>query len=243
MTKRQQKRRYRNSLAFVESGLTACVGNANDLLAGATSLLKSGLHAPALSLSILTLEELGKACFIDGLLYARPDHQKSEDFVKGTRSHHGKLRVVHLLPLLIAAIAREDMRYNQEQRFNQTIAIVAQNFQTAKNDVLRLANISLLSELDGWKQSGFYSAPQNNGFVKPAEAVEKPIAESVHKLAAVAVDGLNFVFKPDNIQRYIATARKCRSVLSEPDHTAIEEQAELWIRDLFEVNSETDLVD
>ena len=54
------KRKYRNDLGFIEQGFRACWQNTQDLTNAAKHLLDNGLHAPALSLSVLALEEIGK---------------------------------------------------------------------------------------------------------------------------------------------------------------------------------------
>ena len=53
------KRKYRNTLEFVESGFRACWENALDLNAASQKLHDGGFHATGLSLSVLALEELG----------------------------------------------------------------------------------------------------------------------------------------------------------------------------------------
>jgi AbiV family abortive infection protein len=85
------KRKYRNTLEFVESGFRACWENALDLNAASQKLHDGGFHATGLSLSVLALEELGKLTAIDGLLFSRQDDYKSAAFLKANRSHASKL--------------------------------------------------------------------------------------------------------------------------------------------------------
>ena len=56
----RSKRRYRNPLEFVEQGFHACWRNGQDLVAASKGLIDQGLHAPGLSLAVLSLEEIGK---------------------------------------------------------------------------------------------------------------------------------------------------------------------------------------
>src|SRR6266851_5564071 len=82
MSSRSETRKYRNSLEFIERGFQACWHNAQDLVLASKKLIDGELHAPALSLAVLALEELAKLCAIDGLLFARHDDHKSEAFFK-----------------------------------------------------------------------------------------------------------------------------------------------------------------
>ena len=104
MSDPRRKRRYRNNLDFVEAGLCACWRNANELVAASKNLIDRGQHAPALSLSVLALEELGKMCAIDGLVFARSNDDKAQRFDKSLRGHDVKLAALQLLPLFISAL-------------------------------------------------------------------------------------------------------------------------------------------
>jgi len=110
MSEQRSKRRYGNTLEFVEGGLLACWHNAHDLIAASKSLIDQGLHAPALSLATLSLEEIGKMCAVEGLLFSRSDDHKSHTFVKSQRSHDIKLAALPLLPFLIDNLSRVDPR-------------------------------------------------------------------------------------------------------------------------------------
>jgi AbiV family abortive infection protein len=65
---RPSKRKFRSSLEFVEAGFRACLQNAQDLVSASQKLIAAELHAPALSVAVLALEELGKLFALDGLL-------------------------------------------------------------------------------------------------------------------------------------------------------------------------------
>jgi len=113
MDETHNKRGYRNDLEFVEAGFRACWQNANDLIAGSKSLMQQGFHAPALSLAVLALEEVGKMCATDGLLFARPDDDKSKRFGKSQRDHDTKLGALSLIALFISNISRVDPRHGK----------------------------------------------------------------------------------------------------------------------------------
>jgi AbiV family abortive infection protein len=87
MKSHRRRRKYRNSLGYVERAFRACLLNASDLVAASKALIGEGLNAPALALSVLALEELGKLLAIDGLLFARSDDHKAMTFHKSGKSH------------------------------------------------------------------------------------------------------------------------------------------------------------
>ena len=110
------KRNYRNNLEFVEASFTACWHNAQDLIKGAKVLLDNSLPAPALSLSVLALEELGKLFCIGGLLYARTDDDKAKAFAKSLKNHSIKLSAFEIFPALLGDIASADPGYPHPKR-------------------------------------------------------------------------------------------------------------------------------
>jgi AbiV family abortive infection protein len=227
------RRNYRNNLEFIEAGFKACWHNTRDLVKGAKVLLDSSLHAPALSVSVLAIEELGKLICIDGLLFARTDDHKAEAFAKSLRSHSVKLSALEAFPLLLGHIAAVDPRYKTELPFRQTIAIGISDLKERGNCVLSLLEDGSFHGLDQWKQSGFYSQPKGRSFVSPAEAVKRDISEAVYMLAWRASSMLDFLLKRGNLERYIGSARGLRSKLSDEDHRAIENLSERVFADLF----------
>lgn len=218
------KRNYRNTLDFVESGFRACWHNAKDLLSASQKLMDGGLQAPALSLSVLTLEELGKLLAIDGLLYARVDDDKSTAFTKSGRSHASKLALLDLFPLLLLNLTGTDPRYGKEKRFNAALAISVQDVKDAANAVLQELGEGSFHGLDTWKQRGFYaSAAGGEGrFITPSEAVSPSLAKAVHRLAWRAVTTLDFVLKGGSLERYLENARSVRAALTEEEHRELE---------------------
>ena len=178
------KRAYRNALEFVESGFRACWQNAKDLLSASQKLIDGGLHAPALSLGVLALEELGKLFAIDGLLYARLEDHKSMVFIKSGRSHTSKLAFLELFPLLLLNLTRADPRYGKEERFNAALAISVQDLKEAGNAVMEELGEGNFLGLDRWKQQGFYAVVYQR-----EQAAEQPV-KGFHRSSSV--------FLPDN---------------------------------------------
>lgn len=227
------KRNYRNNIEFVEAGFTACWHNSQDLVKGAKLLLDNSLHAQALSLSVLALEELGKLFCIDGILFAHATDHKAQTFAKSLKSHSTKLSALELFPLLLDKIASLDPRYKTDARFKQTMAISFSNLNERGNQVTSMLKSGTFDELDKWKQYGFYSQSKNDTFIKPNDAVEPEVAEAVYMLAWRASSSLDFLLKQGNLDRYMAFARELRSKLSESDHQEIEQVSKRMLDDLF----------
>jgi len=227
------KRRYRNALEQVEQGLRACWRNAHDLVKASDQLLAAELHAPAISLAVLALEELAKLAAIDGLLYARPDDGKADLFKRATKSHAVKLSVLETLPLLIGNLARSDPRYGTEQRFNLALAMSIEQLRADGNAVMAELRGGAFQKLDDWKQRGFYTSCTGSGFVAPSSAVLPTFARQVRQLAWRATTTLDFVMKAGNLERYIDQARSIRSKLSEGQHREMEALGERLAAELF----------
>ena len=100
-----RKQSYTSSMDILEAGFVACWHNIRDLVASAKLLKEHGKHAPALSLSVLALEEIGKLIALDGLLLAIQGDDKSKLHRKVSRSHKEKLLSLELLPLLLDALS------------------------------------------------------------------------------------------------------------------------------------------
>lgn len=223
MSNRPKKRRYRNSLDFVEAGLSACLRNANDLVVASKSLIDQGLHAPGLSLAVLALEELGKMCAIDGLLFARSEDHKAERYGKSQRDHDIKLAALQLLPSFISNLSLVDPRRTTEAAYSQALAIGLHQLQADQKALLQLLQEDRFAGLNRWKQRGFYVGIERNAFVSPWEAVDKKQADTVHHFAWRAVTNFDLVLGHGNLQRYVEQARSIRAKLAEDDHTSFEQ--------------------
>lgn len=216
------RRQYRDNLDFVEAGFSACWGNANDLAVASKTLIDQGLHAPGLSLAVLALEEIGKLCAMDGLLFARPEDHKSLRFGKSQRDHDTKLTMLAGLPLFIANLSQVDPRRANVQIYGHAMAISFNQLKNAGDVLLQLIKEEDFSGLNKWKQMGFYVSADRCGFQAPRQAVDCKIAEAANHYAWQAITMLDFVLKDGNLERYIAQARSIRSKLTESDHQALE---------------------
>jgi AbiV family abortive infection protein len=228
-----QKRKYRNSLEHVERGFQACWHNAQDLVLASKKLIDDGLHAPALSLAVLALEEIAKLYAIDGLLFARTDDHKSEAFSKAVRDHSVKLTLLELFPLLIGSLARVDPRYGKEKAYNEALAIALIQMKHDGNAVMVHLDGGGFLALNEWKQRGFYVGSCDKGLMAPREAVEPLLSKTVYQLAWRAVTTLDFVLKGGNLERYIANARSIRKALTEEQHREFERVGEQKFQDIF----------
>ena len=227
-------RKYGKGLAFVEAGFTACWCNADDLIRSADILLNGGFHAPALSLSVLALEEMGKLFLIDGLLYAKSDDHKSEYFQKGLRSHNIKLAAVTMISSLGVLVASSDPRFKKEDTFKIALRIGHENWKSARQKILDISGESDFQFLDAWKQNGFYvSLVNGNTLQQPKSAIDRSVVDAVYQFAEMSKKNLDFSLGNGNLQRHIERARLIRSKLTENAHIKLEEAAEALCIQLF----------
>jgi AbiV family abortive infection protein len=231
-----RKRQYRSTLDFIEHGFRACWRNANDLSAASKKLIDHQLHAPGLSLAVLALEEIGKLCAMDGLLFAGSDDHKLQRFGKSQRDHDTKLTALTLLPMFIHNLSLVDPRRPNKQPYAQAMANTLSQLKQDGNAVLRPIQQEGFVGLNRWKQRGFYVSSSQNAFVAPREAVDPTYAETVCHFAWRAVTSLDFVLKEGNLERYISQARSIRSKLAGSDHQAFEQAGQRLADILFAPN-------
>jgi AbiV family abortive infection protein len=232
------KRNYRANLDFVESAFRACWGNSLQLVAAAKVLLDATHHATACSLSVLSLEEVGKFFCIDGLLYAKADDHRAAAYAKSLKSHSIKLSALTFLPMLLGNLARSDPRYDSEPAFRESLLSVFIDLKKRGNKVFALLNRASFQELDVLKQVGFYAQPTGQTFSCPQESISQEIAEAVYLLAWRLVTTLDFLMKSGGLEHYIGRARQIRAKLSEPDHQALEQRGKEVFEALFPQISE-----
>lgn len=225
-------RKYRTSLDQVEDAFRACWKTAQEHVAASKVLKESDLHAQALSLAVLAIEELGKLFCVDGLLFARADDGKAKAFAKAQRDHRIKLSSFELIPALLSGIASTDSRTG-ESRFAKTMHESAVDLKARGNVVLSLLGGEGFHGLDEWKQKGFYSQLISNSFRTPSESVGPEQADAVYMLAWRASSTLDFLLKNGHLERYIDAARDLRSKLSEELHKSISATADEMIAVLF----------
>jgi AbiV family abortive infection protein len=197
-------------------------------------LLDNQLHAPALSLSVLALEELGKLVTIDGLLYARSDDDKTKLFDDAKRSHDTKLGIFDGFPLILPVFFRADPRYGKEAAYARALYKNGEELKATGNAVLVHLGSDSFRALDKYKQRGFYASTTDCGIMSPRENVDPVLARLVHTLAWRATTSIDFVFKGGNLERYIEQARDIRNRLTEEEHQALELLGEQEAQRLFE---------
>ncbi len=226
------KRKYRD-LAFVEQGFRACWQNAQDLIAAAKQLLDNNLHALALSLSVLALEELGKLCAIDGLLFAQHEDHKAKLFKDATKSHDAKLGIIALFPLFLGNLMQADPRHGKDRTYAEASVINMRQLQADGNAVLQRLGEDGFRALDRYKQHGFYASTTDRGLKAPRDNVDPPFAQSVHRLAWCATTSVDFLLKGGNLERYLQNAQSIRDKLDEAAHQALEVAAAQEAQRLF----------
>lgn len=209
------KRRYSKNLPFVESGFRACWANANELQMAARILIEAEKFGVALSISVLSMEEIGKMMFLDGLLLSVADDYKEQAFKSGFRRHQSKLAFLDLFPFFYNNLAMVDPRYRIPE-FKQAIAI---SIMALKNERAALSTFlgdaCDLSDLDVWKQKGFYSSENNGKISPPIKIVPREFAEAVRTVAWRYATCVDFVLRDGNIDRYFENANSLRSKIDE----------------------------
>lgn len=224
---------YRNPVDSIGEGIEACWLNALALLESAKLVKSQGHHALALSLAVLAMEEIGKMSMIDGLLFAKPGDERSKIVEGGFRSHKSKLGALDVFPFLLNYLSTLDPRYNTEQRFNLTLAIVPQQYKRERQALEPwLGPACDLRVLDSWKQKGFYTHFDSSGrFVRPAE-IEEDFSTAVVQLANRLVDAVNFVLK-DNMIRYKERIRLLREKLTDAQLLQIRKRVQELVNEMF----------
>lgn len=228
-----EKRKYRNGVSFVVKAVRACCNNALGLAEDARNLLTSGNHALALSIAILSLEELGKATMIDGLLLAKPGDYKTQMFEQGHRRHPMKLERIPVLHIFVLTIAQLDPRWKSEPKFKRALAISIEKDRNLIKDILeRLGSNDGFAALDSWKQRGFYVNVSGGGNPQlPSLSVPKDLSDAVvllsHRLAAV----FDFVMR-DNYELYENMGLSVRKSLTDADHDALERAAHAYVSEV-----------
>ena len=231
-----ERRHYRSSLDFVESGFRACWQNAQDLVAASKTLLDTDLHALALSLAVLALEELAKLSAIDVLLFARPEDEKELLFRKALKSHSAKLAMFEAFPFFIISLSVSDSRHRKDTAFDNAVPIMIQLMRDDRDAVQAYLKKPGYTGLDTKKQMGFYVNQMDGDMVPPRKAIDAKFAKAVHQLAWRATTSVDFLLKGGNLERYIDSARKVRSQLSERDHQELERMGKAGFEALFDTS-------
>jgi AbiV family abortive infection protein len=229
----KDKRKYRNGVTFVVQAVRECCKNALGLATESQAILDHGRHALALSIAVLSLEELGKATMIDGLLLAKAGDYKTKMFEKGHTDHPMKLIRILGLHMWITVLAQLDPRWETDDAFREALAVSVDRDREIINDVLRQLDSSKgFAALDSWKQRGFYVNAESGGSPQaPADAVSKVLAVAVVLLARRLATLVDFVFS-DNYKRYEQFGQKLRRAMTEADHEALHAAAIALVSEL-----------
>jgi AbiV family abortive infection protein len=211
-------RRYAKSLEFIQAGFLACLQNARDLVAASKILMDSGYQAPALSLSVLALEEIGKVIAIDGLLFARPDSDRAAKSTKADRSHIVKLQALAVVDMMVEKASLVDPRNRVEGAHATALAVILQQLQAAKHAVLDLLPDKDFQLLNRMKQEGFYISADQEKFICPRDVVNPALSKAVYNFAWAAAGAMTTVLSGDNLERYFNMAASIRQKSTEQSH-------------------------
>lgn len=227
------KRRFRNNLNVVFAGMAACRDNASDILASAHHLAEAGAPAPALSLAILALEEIGKLLFIDGLLFSSPEDVKAEAFQKGFRGHSWKLARLDIFPFAIRSFGHHSPRLQADPSYSHGLVRAIRDYQQHRQALSRwIGDDCDLTRLDDWKQKGFYVQQTDSGFATPRHAINPDFAVAVIALAdSVVVPIARYL--EENGSQYRAFAESIRAALSDEQLKIVNETADDLVEAMF----------
>ncbi len=225
---------YKSGLEFIGAGVEACWQNSDELIKFAKLIQSHGNCGLALSLAVLSMEEIGKLLLIDGLLFSKQNDEISALFENGYKSHKLKLKSLDAFPILLTYLANFNERYSKDSTFRYTIVAVIKQYQQDRMELIPWIGKNCdLTELDKWKQRGFYSQYDSNGqFTCPRE-VNKVLSDAVIKLAFRIVDAVDFVLK-NNIDRYKKSIEAMRASITEDDLEVLRNHTQEIVTETFE---------
>jgi AbiV family abortive infection protein len=219
---------YSYSTDFVLDAFCKAYETAEANYRAAAALKEKGLWGPATSLAVLALEEVGKMCLIDGLLFARGGDERHRAFTKGHRMHAAKLDRLELFPLFLDYLTTIDPR-QKEEVYGQTMIAVLSDLKRRRQAVADLhGHPFLLGALDELKQKGFYSHNVGVSCFSNQEGIPQPLAEAIVALAWRVTGALQFVLGP-NLDAY---KQRVISLRSKMDDTKLAEIRKLVAADL-----------
>jgi AbiV family abortive infection protein len=229
----RKTRRFRNRLDVVFAGIAACRANAADLLASAHHLADLDAPAPALSLAVLALEEMGKLLFIDGLLFASATDHKAEAFQKGFRGHAWKLARLDVFPFAIRSFGSHSPRLQADSAYAERLIQTIRDYQRHRQALAHwIGDECDLAKLDDWKQKGFYVQQTGSGFATPRQAIDIRFSTAVLALADSVVLPIERYLEENGAQ-YRDFADKIRSALTDEQWKLVTETAEREVEAIF----------
>jgi AbiV family abortive infection protein len=192
---------FHKTADYIADGILKTVRNAFLLCQEAKVLLDSGSAARGLSLSVLAIEEVGKAFLIDGLIFSTATDERARSFHEGFSKHKDKLEAAAVFPLAIPYFVRFGAADKDPDVLSQTCAIILHNWSEEKNELMRLFGedcrstqwIVNFSKLNKYKQAGFYvDNPDPVSFAAP-QAIPTDISAAVYKVAWRMAEALHFI--------------------------------------------------
>jgi AbiV family abortive infection protein len=223
---------YQASLDMIADGMEACWRTAVNTVEAASILKSHGHNGLCLSLSVLAMEEIGKLILIDGLLFARPNDERSELYDKCFRAHKSKLLSIDVFPLFLNYLSTLDPRHGKDKAFALAVALCIKQYKEQRLSLAKwIGKECDLQKLDFWKQRGFYTHYTERRFVSPSE-IDQVFCESVYLLSYRIVDSVTFLLK-NNLIRYKEHIRTSRERLSEKEIIEIRQEAQRCVEDVF----------
>jgi len=221
---------YEVSVDFVVDGVAACLRNAERLARAAERLLPT-VPALALSVGVLSLEEVGKLLFVDGLLIAARDDYKTDTFREGQKKHRSKLWSLIRYLWALDWFASLDPQRKANPVFLRMVHKKKVQWNEARKALAPWLGLdAALDGLDSWKQKGFYADFSGGKVTEPEDAVSTGFAGGVVGLAALTVDVLLFLFD-GNLEHYREKAVGMRGSLKQVDRKALRDAAAVLVSD------------
>lgn len=208
---------YRAVPDSILAGVEGCWRNSFELLRGADLLLHGGRFPPALSLAVLALEEIGKMVHIDSLVFAKEGDERDEAFQRVFRSHPRKLEALRGFPDFLAYLATFKPKWAEDHTYVQQLRSVEVEFHRQLANVKALLRLTVLSDLDQWKQRGFYTGLNPKGNAEaPSDAIDEVKARTVVAFSGMIVEGVDWIFAM-NFERYRSFVLGARGAVSDEE--------------------------
>ena len=203
----------------------------------ASVLTEQKYISQASSLSILSLEEVGKMMLLDGLLFAKTGDERYKQYKHGHLSHRMKLDGMELYPLFLRYLNTIDPRRN-ENRYKQTLLIIFEDLKAKRQDLADLLGDGFVfSDLDKYKQQGFYSHEAEGILKANNEAIDPKVANALLVLTWRVTDTLKFVLG-QSLEYYKSFVHESRKRIDEVRLKVIRSEATKIVESIFEIDTE-----
>ena len=192
----------------IATGIQLCIDNSLQLIKEARLLYDNGYFARSLSLCVLALEEVGKAIYLDSLVFRHTDDKEwLNNFRKKIMFHKSKLSVIDWFPVWL----NWWVHLINDPKLNRTVAIILTRYKERRLCAEQLfpeiknKGITYLDEL---KKAGFY-VDLREEFVSPLTLSQDKV-EVVLQMSFDIVDLVQFVLKR-TLNRYVQFATEVRT--------------------------------